>query len=340
MSAEQPSAQAQLRLLLESLWHELATNTSVEARDPVASYQIHIDTPHGPLRIGIDATGARHLLLPVASEVDVRDERSSGVGLSTRVLLVEGFPTRFADLVCRRRDLDGVFTGLCADVCERAIDDPVGAGERLASTLAGWRDLLSGRQEPWNRSRLAGLFGELLVLERVLTLRPSAAGSWVGPVGAPQDFRSPRHAIEVKSTSGLTGRAVRVHGSDQLERPADGTLTLAWFRLALDEKGTTVRDLLKVCLEAADSAASILTKLDALALPALTDPLLSTTAFTCTEERWFEVDADFPRVTPDRFVDAALPQGVGNVEYTLDLDYVPGPFADSAVAISRLVEDL
>src|SRR3712207_7141853 len=42
--------------------------------------------------------------------------------------------TRFADLACRRRDLDGVFTGLCADVCERVLADPLGAGPDRKST--------------------------------------------------------------------------------------------------------------------------------------------------------------------------------------------------------------
>jgi hypothetical protein len=236
--------------------------------------------------------------------------------------------------------LDGVFTGLCADICERVVEDPEGAGARWGATLAGWRDLLAGRSEPWNRSRLAGLFGELLVLRRGLDLRTTAAEAWEGPLGAPQDFRSPRHAIEVKATSALTGRAVRVHGSDQLEAHGEGTLTLAWFRLVPDDKGESVHDLVVSCLTAAEAPAAILTRLDALALPALSDPLLKETAFSLTEERWLEVDDTFPRITPDRFPNGALPNGIGNVEYTLDLDYVAGPVTDSESAVSRLVTDL
>ncbi|NEM05453.1 PD-(D/E)XK motif protein [Geodermatophilus normandii] len=331
------SSQAALRRLLDTLWQQVLDGSTAEQRHPVATLSAPIETSAGSLRVGVDASEARHLLVPVDQDADVRDDRSAGVTLTTRVLMVDGVATRFADLVCRRRDLDGVFTGLCADICERVYADPSGTGPRVGAVLAAWRDLLSRRPEPWTRSRLAGLYGELLVLERVLRADARAASAWSGPFGTPQDFRSPRHAIEVKTTTSTNARVVRVHGSDQLERPAAGSLVLAFHRVAEDTKGRSIGDLLRTCQDLAGPA--LMAALDELRLPAAGDALL-TTSFTCTEQRWYEVDDDFPAVTPRSFRAGALPTGVGDVEYSLDLDHLPMPSLEPDEVVARLVDDL
>jgi hypothetical protein len=234
-----------------------------------------------------------------------------------------------------------VFTGLAADVCERIAAEPELSATGLGRVLDSWRTLFAGG-DAWTTSRLAGLLGELLVLERLLTLDRGAVGTWRGPHGAAHDFRAVRHAIEVKTTAASEGRIVRIHGTDQLETPVGGSLTLVWLRLAARSApaGRSVADVLDSCLELADDPASVMAGLDVLRFPALSAPVVQATRFEVLEERWYPVEGHFPRVTPDAFATGAVPAGVGGVEYLVDLDTVPNALIDGAAAAKRLVGDL
>jgi hypothetical protein len=315
--------EAQLRRTLDSLWSAIARDEPVVAAGSLSSAELAFPTSAGTLRLALDRHGLRHLLVPQVDHADdVEDRQSAGVQLTTRVLVVQDRPVRYLDLACRRGDLSGVFTGLVADVCLALARDVRHPGVVLARTLNSWRELFGDRRQQWTVPRLAGLYGELLVLEKLLDRQPTSATTWEGPTGAAQDFRSHPNAIEVKTTASPAGRVVRIHGVDQLEKPPGGFLALVWCRVAVvaPGDGESVPDVVRRCLErGGDQPLSSL--LDRLTLPPMSSAELLVN-FHLRERRIFDVGADFPRITPDRFAGGAAPAGVGGVEYLVDLDTV------------------
>ncbi|MFF1869271.1 PD-(D/E)XK motif protein [Kitasatospora herbaricolor] len=344
MSAPQqpPVFSAQLRESLDGLWERLDRESGSAATTLMRSAEIAISAPEGAVRVGRDADGRRHLLVPISLGQRLDDDlRSAGVHLTTRVLLVDDLPIRFADLVCRREHLNGVFSGLAADMCARVAVQPADVPFRIAQTLNSWRLLLGGQAERWTVPRLAGVFAELLVLERMLEIEPASVRAWQGPIGAAQDFRSTRHAIEVKATVSTSGRVVGIHGAEQLERPPNGCLDLAWFRLAVSSasEARSVLDVVEACRRLADRVDLLESRAAAIGLNDCDDPVVAGTRFEPVDERWYDVDESFPRIVPESFRHGAVPLGVLDLEYLVDLDNIPSG-SNRNTALDRLAKDL
>lgn len=314
------SVEAELRRTLEHYWSQLPAPSGPS----ISSTDIPIHLAAGTVRVGVDPDRHRHLLVPIASDAaEVTDRTGSGVRLTTRPLTSGEGSLRYADLECARPDLSGVFTGLAADVCLALLGGPDDPGAAVSAHLDDWRALLGPGFRAWTTPRLGGLTAELLVLDRLLDLDAHAVSSWSGPLGEAQDFRSARHAIEVKASLTKEGRLIRVHGTDQLEPPVGGMLGLMWFRLRSAEPGVGVGlvELIERCLERG-GAAAVLERLDRLGFPALSEPEIAAARFEVVEQRWYRVDDDFPAIHPGRFLERAVPAGVGAVEYLVDLDVV------------------
>lgn len=340
MSTANGGQESRLRSTLESLWTRIGVGAPVTAAGSLSSAEMMFPTAEGPLRLALDAHGMRHLLVPLATTAsEVEDRQSAGVHLTTRVLVIDDVPVRYLDLACRRTDLAGVFTGLVADICLALARDVRDPGQALTVTLASWRDLFGGDRPVWTVPRLAGLYGELLVLEEILRRRPAAGGCWVGPTGAPQDFWSDRNAIEVKTTTATHGRVVRIHGLDQLDPPAGGFLSLVWYRVvsAAAGDGDTVPAAIGRCLTIGGDQ-PLLSLFDKLSLPPPATPELANTCFDVVERRLYDVDDVFPRITPDRFAVKVTPAGIGGVEYLVDLDVVTPADDDLPALTDRFLE--
>jgi putative PD-(D/E)XK family protein DUF4420 len=330
----------ELRRTLESIWAEVAVRVPSTEAGALASAELALYATAGPLRLAVDEHGHRHLLVPLAiGDETVDDWRSAGVQLSTSVKSVDDDLVRLLDLECRRDDLNGVFTGLVADVCATVAEERSISGHGLSAMLESWRELLSGSRQPWTVPRLAGVFGELVVLELLLTLDPTATETWVGPTGAAQDFRRHPHAVEVKTTTSAVGRLVHVHGTDQLERPPTGFLALVWSRYAAMGRGEAddIPSVVERCLALADSPA-LLSRLDQIGLPSLSSAEVRDVSFELVERSVYDVNSDFPCITRDRFVAHAVPAGIRAVEYVVDLDVVPALAEDATAVVARFLE--
>lgn len=337
------SADAGLRRTLERLWAEVAMELPGGQVAGVRTAELSLSTATGPVRLGLDLAGDRHLLVPLPVGSTPRDDRrSAGVHLTSRMLLLDDTPALFADLHCRRRDLYGVFTGLTADICERLAAQEAEAFVGISGVLNSWRSLFDRTNASWTESRLAGLYAELTVLERLLAAEPSAAAAWKGPFEAAQDFCSAHHAVEVKATTLPNGRMVTIHGSDQLERPPAGLLALVWFRLAVTrhDRRDSVPAIIARCLDLCNDPAVMTAALDRLQLPDPSEDATPQVGFEVLEERWYEVDGAFPRITPERFINHVLPAGVGRVEYTVDLDTAVPSASSGESYLRRLQGDL
>ncbi|MGW6704225.1 PD-(D/E)XK motif protein [Streptomyces sp. NPDC054956] len=310
-----------LRELIQERWTELeAEQTAGERSLRVAELPVVVD--QGPLAVAVDREGHRHVLVPIQANRKLRTGLD-GPGLQLRRRALEGEETYqvYADLACRGEDLDDLFTELCVDVLGETEDLPANPVKALYRVLDRWRALFRTRGTRLGPDQIAGLFGELLVLERLLAKDPSAHRLWRGPQGHPHDFSNGTTAVEVKSSTADTGRRPRIHGFAQLEAPSAGTLSLAWFglrRTTSDSKGVALVELIDRLVHMCDDEKALLALLARVGYLPLDVEQYRDVRFVIGEERWYRVDADFPRLTGQSLV-AGVPALVSDVSYTIDL---------------------
>ncbi|MER7411731.1 PD-(D/E)XK motif protein [Streptomyces cacaoi] len=329
-------------------WSDLAGRPASSARH-LRTTPLPVNTRIGPPLAALDHEGHRHLLVPIASDQRVRGGVDGPV-LTLRKRPLEGPDTyqNYADLACLRSDLDDVFTGLCGDVLEeierretKALATSSGGVKALHRVLDRWRALLRTGGPPLGPARLAALHGELSVLLRLLRLDPGAHRLWVGPSGHRHDFTSGSEAVEVKTSTGNDSLRIRVHGLRQLEAPAGGNLRLACFRLERSHgpRGTSVVDLVERAMALCDDEGALLRLLAEAGYHPADAERYRSVVFAVTEERWYLVDAGFPKLTSAGLAAADVPVTVSDVEYSVDLAVEP-PRALPPTRVERHLEAL
>lgn len=328
-----------LRDLIDRHWRELeAEQTSGERVFRVS--ELPVDTANGRLAAAVDHEGKRHVLVPIDAHQKTRR------GLDGPVLLLRKRPLEdadfyqtYADLGCLRTDLNEIFTMLCADVLKATEAVPGKPLKALYRVLDRWRALFQTRKAPIGPDQVAGLFGELTALVRLLEKDGSAHRLWRGPTGHRHDFAADKAAIEVKTSVGAE-RRVRVHGLDQLEPPPDGTLQLAWYRLErASEQGEDLAELVGRALILCDDESMLLDLLATAGYHPTDHDHYRGVRFVVAEERWYDVADRFPRLTGHGLTAAGIPITVSDVAYTVDLATEP-PNPLKADRVDRHLTDL
>jgi hypothetical protein len=299
----------------------------------------HVRSSDGVIRVGVDSSACKHLLVPCGVGTIVQDRRSRGVALVQQNLVVEGAETRFADLVCIEATLETAFLELVDDIARRIQERSADAVEVLHSTLREWRDLLRYAGSRVDRSSVIGLRGELEVLRWIASRdAANAVAAWRGPRGEPFDFMRGAAIAEVKTTVSQDGHTVQIHGLQQLDPPDDSELSVAFVRLRPDDLGESIpaviddlyslgvdREEMDRCLE------SVGYRHD------LSDSWAE--AFKVVEMRVWHIDEHFPGLRSARILPRAL-SGLSEISYAIDLD-AGGPPLDpesQAEFLSRLSE--
>ncbi|WP_071812841.1 PD-(D/E)XK motif protein [Lentzea guizhouensis] len=307
-----------LRNLLDKHWFELEQDVA-SAPNRLRTSPLPTPTDNGRLNVAVDHEGRRHLLVPLSVSQHVRTRGDgSALRLRERPLEDDESYVRYADLCCTRTDLHDVFTGLCGDVLQAVEAAPERPLKALYSVLDRWRALFQKSSAELSAEQLAGLFGELLVLRRLLQSWPTATDWWLGPSGNRHDIVVGTHAIEVKSSLAQEERRFRVHGAAQLEAPQSGNLHLVWFKLARSQdQGLRLLDLIDQTRRIADDESGFFAKLALIGYRPVDADLYRDVRFTVLEERWYEIADSFPRIRPD-----SVPESIRDVHYTIDLDAV------------------
>ncbi|GAA3371881.1 hypothetical protein GCM10020367_24500 [Streptomyces sannanensis] len=310
------------RRVVEQHWSALEGEQTSGERNLRVSY-LPVNTGSGPLAVGVDHDGHRHLLVPTHSHQKVRAGLDGPVlRLRKRPLEDKAIYQTYADLGCLRGDLNDLFTELCVDVLVVAESMPQTPVKALYRVLDRWRALFRTESKPLGPERIAGLFGELLLLTRLLEQDPSAHRFWHGPHGHRHDFSTATTAVEVKSTTVGEGRRPRIHGLDQLEPPAGGVLCLAWFRLqrtSADGMGTGFIESIERALRLCDDESALLELLAAAGYHSSDAHHYRDVRFVISKETWYRVDAEFPGLTSQALASAGVPVTILEVEYTVDL---------------------
>lgn len=322
------------RELIDEKWLEL------EAKPPSGERALRVaelpaGTVNGRLALGVDREGNRHLLLPVTSHQDVRRGLDGPVlVLRKRPLEDSKYYQHYADLSCLRSDLNDVFTTLCADVLPAVGTLPDNPLKALYRVIDRWKALFRASGAPLGGEQLTGLYGELVVLNRLLEQDVSAHRLWMGPNGGEHDFAGVRTAVEVKTSSGTTPRRVRVHGIDQLAAPEDGKLALAWLRLERGpEDAEDLPALVQRALRRCDDESALLTLLASVGYYPTDNAHYRDVRFVVAEESWYAVDDEFPKLTRAQLTNPGDIGQVMDVAYTIELSgEAPAPLDGASVA--------
>ncbi|MEU5758608.1 PD-(D/E)XK motif protein [Nocardia sp. NPDC047648] len=333
----------EIRDVLDDHWRRLE-NCPPSMSSVVAVSELPVPTPNGSLAAAIDSGRNRHLLVPVGAHQNVRKGLNGPVlMLNKRTLDDDRTRHDYADLACLRSDLSDIFTTLCADVLiatEAAPENPLKVLNRV---LDRWKALFQNPGPPLGPEQRAGLFGELIVLARLLEQDSSAHLLWRGPSGYRHDFATDAGALEVKTSTSPNGRRIRIHGLDQLEPPINGVLGLVWLRLEPTvREGIGFLDLIDRVLELSDDETAVLNKLASIGYRKADDDHYRHARYAVDEQRWYNVDVAFPRLTTVDLAAAAISSNVREVNYTIDLSGdTPDPMEDSQVErhIRMMIEE-
>jgi hypothetical protein len=222
-----------------------------------------------------------------------------------------------------------LFDVIGSEIHSALLKSPASPAEIVNAVLARWRrfwGLLP--RNLLTETEIAGLFGELWFLHVWLAPAvglPLAVNSWRGSFGARHDFETRKLCVEVKTTLQRNGRRHRIHGIDQL-RPVQET-RLTFFSAVVQRHGAanntlpTLIDLIRTGIAHEPEAANHFDT--ALARAGYFDALrdvYSEYAFEVGECLLFDVDEEFPKLTPDLLASGTLAPGVSNVEYDIQLD--------------------
>ncbi|MGA7178151.1 MAG: PD-(D/E)XK motif protein [Thiobacillaceae bacterium] len=158
-------------------------------------------------------------------------------------------------LVVERPDLESVVLVIADDLVRSSIPaaNAADAMTAVAARLSAWQTCLKLRRDGFGRERMLGLFGELIVMERL----GAAIGfdrsveNWTGPDRGLHDFELAGEAIEVKTTSGSAG-LMHITGLDQLDIGGLDSLTLCRVVVVPDDRGVDIDRVVARIRAAAD----------------------------------------------------------------------------------------
>lgn len=275
---------------IEELWRQ------AEATGPGGAIRVDAEHP-SDLYGGTDAADHRGLVLvteaeppkpPALEAVEVTSHRRHDGRWALGIWL-------------REPSLMPMFAQLCSDLIEssRSVAPSAAAGHLLARLLR-WRELLESGAGPMTMSKLRGLVGELLVLERCLDIwsPDDVVSGWMGPVSGPQDFVLPGRRIEVKATFS-SSRSVHISSLEQLD--TDEPLTLAVVTLTTMPGGAGIAptELVaridnRVLAAGAETATVYRKRLGAAGF--LLDPLYNQPMFRLDSMDFYDVEGSFPKI--------------------------------------------
>ena len=169
-------------------------------------------------------------------------------------------------------------------------------------------------------SKIIGIIGELLILEKVIKMfDETAISTWWGPVRHRHDFEFANSGIEVKTTINPHSNEIEIHGLKQLSPDPGRSLYLAHLKLNLDPQGLNLSDLINRLLTYNVSKFELEEKIGK---SGVTEDLIDSFTnfkFNGFLARYFLVDDLFPSITQDNLSVDELSR-ISRVSYKVDLE--------------------
>lgn len=305
----------------QKAWTILRAGAGETSGIEIATVPAGVSTADGPVRLALGKNGEARMLLPLSSKESGKEVVGApALNIEVSTYTHKGKQQRFLDLTCMSGELEKVFAELGDEILSR-IEAGSTCADAAHSTIEEFRSLLvrpNSSQIPL--SEVAGLVGELLLLNRLLDRNAAAWKCWRGPAGDRHDFVSGSHSLEVKVSLSKGRTKVTINGFDQLEKPSGGSLYLLHFELEAVGSGMlSVGALGKATLGKASEPEKLQELLSALGCDDVSDPAWNHTAFRHENERLYRVSGGFPRLVPSMLAAGSPPFGISNVSYTTDL---------------------
>lgn len=209
----------------------------------------------------------------------------------------------------------GLFATICADAIDAAVSDIVDSLASFLGRLDAWRAFLREIRSGLPRSEIVGLFGELLVLERLVDADPASLLAWKAPDRGLHDFEREGQALEIKATLGPSS-VIHVSTLDQLDARGLSVLVLVRVRLAEDVDGRTLEGVVEAIanrLVAAGLRGEFRNRLLRRGLDVLTEPQAFTLRVREQAVEAWKVGDGFPRLLRDH-----MPLAIREATYQLD----------------------
>lgn len=226
-------------------------------------------------------------------------------------------------LTLRRNELEEVFGLLCEDLISssRNIPNHLTPIQFISRRISAWLKLTEqGKNGLLSESEVRGLMGELIVLEKFISSGTNIIElltSWVGPLGADQDFQFSDTAWEVKTIQ-LDAPSFQVASERQLHTE-ERQLFLAVVSLkeggedgsvSLNAMVAKLRGFLQSNSDALDFFDDRLSEIGYASRHEYDGP-----SFHVGRIRLFSVKDGFPRLTPE-----SLPSGLLDLNYRILLE--------------------
>jgi len=307
---------------LSEEWAELERRLPAD-REGRMVRRIHPDSG-SDLRITAARGGLRGLELEV-EEAAVADV-DAPPGTKSVNLAIDPLPAGRAALSLTLTDSEAcdLFAALCGDVAE-ATAAAGSDGDAVAAWLGRfirWRRLLERGPAGLTGARQRGLFAELWAIRDLLAPTVGiveAVHAWKGPDGAPRDFETSGVGVEVKGSAANEPQVVRVNGERQLDETELKALFLAHLSLeVLRDAGESLPDIVgsvRGMAGVGPAAGPLEDRLLASGYADTQASLYRRTGYALRRVSLLEVKGAFPRIT-----EAALPDGIGAVHYSLAID--------------------
>ena len=182
----------------------------------------------------------------------------------------------------------------------------------LMEVIDSWRRVLFSQRKALMRSRVVGLYGELVILRELVKNDPQKAPVvWRGPDNYRHDFYL-KNAVEVKTLSGKQRNKVPIHGLSQMEAPDSGELHLVVVSISEAPSGESIIDLCNSIVAAGLPSGTLYSRLG-IEMETVEEML---ERFVVDEIRLFVVDEDFPAITRQT-LDEWVARSIVDFEYSV-----------------------
>lgn len=305
----------------QKAWNILRAGAGETSGIEIATVPTGVSTADGPVRLALGDSGEARMLLPLSGNESGKEiVGAPALNIKVSTYSYMGKQQRFLDLTCMSNELEKVFAELGDEILSRVRASST-CVKAAHSTIEEFRALLvQARTGQAPLHEVAGVVGELLVLNRLLDRNPEAWKSWRGPAGDRHDFASGADALEVKVSLGKGRTKITINGFDQLEEPAGGTLHLQHFELETVASGIlSVGALGQAALSKASDASTVAELLAAVGCNDVSDPEWNQVSFRLEAESLYRVAKGFPRLVPRMLTEGTTPAGISGVSYTTDL---------------------
>lgn len=305
------------------IWLQDAADSATQGGRFVGSW------PGGLLLANRDEMGLPSLIIEVAKSNDdpgeVRFLGTNGFSVDRRQLLVDGRQSNCTVISLRNSSnlepFHAMADGIALELCNSLASKISGGFDELAQVLAKWSTFWKRHSKRISTEKISGLIAEMLAIRDWGIEYIGDASNWVGPIGAPQDFRFESFGVEVKATQSSNGdRSHKISSAFQLDDESLDRIYLLSYRLKLSTHGASS------IFELANEI-SLIPGFDTLAARKLIDFAMrqlsisessprKLTHFDVVDSQLFEVRDDFPRIIRSGIPNAQL---VSKVRYQIDL---------------------